>query len=74
MFHCTLVNWILIKVNFSSILTCRMLNVKIRGLESTIDKMNFEKTELSQEKDQLDKEVKIIDDQRRRLDVTNRLV
>ena len=51
-----------------------MLNVKIRGLESTIDKMNFEKTELSQEKDQLDKEVKIIDDQRRRLDVTNRLV
>ena len=50
----------------------RMLNVKIRGLETALDKLNFEKSEISQEKDQLDKEIKIIDDQRRRLDVTNR--
>ena len=50
----------------------RMLNVKIRGLETALDKLNFEKSEVSQEKDQLDKEIKIIDDQRRRLDVTNR--
>ena len=50
----------------------RMLNVKIRGLETTLDKINFEKTELCQEKDQLEKDVKIAEDQRRRLDVTNR--
>ena len=50
----------------------RMLNIKIRGLETMLDKLNFEKSELSQERDQLEKEVKIVDDQRRRLDVTNR--
>ena len=50
----------------------RMLNIKIRGLETTLDKINFEKHELSQEKDQLEKEIKMVDDQRRRLDITNR--
>ena len=50
----------------------RMLNIKIRGLETTLDKINFEKHEISQEKDQLEKEIKIVDDQRRRLDITNR--
>ena len=50
----------------------RMLNIKIRGLETTLDKINFEKHELSQEKDQLEKEIKIVDEQRRRLDITNR--
>ena len=50
----------------------RMLNIKIRGLETMLDKVNFEKHEISQEKDQLEKEIKIVDDQRRRLDITNR--
>ena len=50
----------------------RMFNVKIRGLETVVDKLNFEKSEMSQEKDQLEKDIKVIDDQRRRLDVTNR--
>ena len=50
----------------------RMLNIKIRGLETTLDKINFEKSEVIQEKEQLEKEVKILDDQRRRLDATNR--
>ena len=50
----------------------RMLNIKIRGLETLLDKANFEKQEISQEKDQLEKEIKMVDDQRRRLDITNR--
>ena len=50
----------------------RMLNIKLRGLETALDKINFEKHELSQEKDQLEKEIKIVDEQRRRLDITNR--
>ena len=50
----------------------RMLNIKIRGLETALDKINFEKSEVIQEKEQLEKEVKILDDQRRRLDATNR--
>ena len=49
-----------------------MLNIKIRGLETALDKINFEKSEIIQEKEQLEKEVKILDDQRRRLDATNR--
>ena len=36
----------------------RMLNVKIRALETALDKLNFEKSEVSQERDQLEKEIK----------------
>lgn len=50
----------------------RMLNIKIRGLETALDKINFEKSEIIQEKEQLEKEVKLLDEQRRRLDATNR--
>ena len=50
----------------------RMMNIKIRGLETALDKLNFEKTEVIQEKDQLEKEIKILDEQRRRLDANNR--
>ena len=50
----------------------RMMNIKIRGLETALDKLNFEKTEVLQEKDQLEKEIKILDEQRRRLDANNR--
>ena len=36
----------------------RMLNVKIRALETALDKLNFEKSEVSQERDQLEEEIK----------------
>ena len=36
----------------------RMLNVKIRALETALDKLNFEKSEVSQERDQQEKEIK----------------
>ena len=60
------------KMNKAEQTHLRMLNIKIRGLETMLDKVNFEKHEISQEKDQLEKEIKIVDDQRRRLDITNR--
>ena len=50
----------------------RMLNIKIRGLETTLDKVTFERSEVQQEKEQAEKELKVTEDQRRRLEATNR--
>lgn len=49
-----------------------MLNIKIRGLETMMDKVSFEKSEISQEKDQAEKELRITEEQRKRLEITNR--
>ena len=52
----------------------RMLNIKIRGLETTLDKVSFEKSEVVQEKEQVEKELKVVEEQKRRLEATTRNV
>ena len=52
----------------------RMLNIKIRGLETTLDKVSFEKSEVSAEKEQVEKELKVVEEQKRRLESTTRNV
>ena len=52
----------------------RMLNIKIRGLETTLDKVSFEKSEVAQEKDQVEKELKVVEEQKRRLESMTRNV
>ena len=52
----------------------RMLNIKIRGLETTLDKVSFEKSEVAGEKEQVEKELKVVEEQKRRLESTTRNV
>ena len=50
----------------------RMLNIKIRGLETTLDKVSFEKSEVAQEKEQVEKELKVVEEQKRKLEASTR--
>ena len=52
----------------------RMLNIKIRGLETTLDKISFEKSEVAQEKAEVEKELKVVEEQKRRLESITRNV